>query len=218
MHEQQSRGRNRPPLTQRRVRAVLSYGAAGALAAVSVLAVLVLWRPAPSGAVPGRFDFAQAVAVTELASAAVELPLYGRTSLSVSEQELADIASATLAAGRALPAPVAEAVRLKVPREIEGLEGLRIDRDGISICIRCRRLVSCYVTVDGRLARDADGGLEFYLSGAKIGLLRLPVGLVRRFFHLSDIRVLEPEDTGFRVDAYVQRPGCIDLELSREDA
>jgi len=218
LHEQQNRGRSRPPLRRHRVRAVLSYVAAGAPAGVSVLAVLVLWRPAPPGAVPGRFDFAEALAVSDLASAAVELPLYGRTSLSVSQQELADIASATLAAGRALPAPVAEAVRLKVPPEIEGLEGLRIDRDGISICIRCRRLVSCYVTVDGRLARDAGGGLEFYLSGVKIGLLPLPVGLVGRFFHLSDIRVLEPEETGFRVDEYVQRAGCIDLELSREDA
>lgn len=198
----------------RRAAPVFRYAAALVLISVSVLAVLVMWRPAPRGAVPGRFDFAQAVAVTDLASAAVELPLYGYSEVTLGRQELANIAAALLAVGRALPEPVAEAIRLNVPREVVGLEGLDIESDMITVCLRCRRGVTFYVTVEGRLLLGDDGGLDFALQSARVGLLPLPVGLGRRIFHLRDITLLDPDKAGFQVERYTAADGAMTLDLA----
>ena len=67
--------------------AALRYTGAVVVVSASALAVLVLWRPAPAGAVPGKIDFAEAVAVTDIASAAVELPLYGYSEVTLGQQE-----------------------------------------------------------------------------------------------------------------------------------
>ena len=201
-------GKGRPLAT------TLRYVAALVLPLASVAAVLVLWRPSPRGAVPVQLDFAEAVAVTDLASAIVELLLYGYSEVTLDRQELANVVAALLAAGRALPGPVAEAIRLNVPREVLGVEGLDIESDRISVSLRCRRAVTFYVSLEGRLLLGDDGGLDFVLESAKIGLLPLPLGLGRRIFHLEDITLLDPAKAGFEVERYTGAAGVMTLDVA----
>ncbi len=213
IHEKSGSGP--PPATARkRVIAYLLNAAAFLLIAASALGVMLLWRPAPPGSVPSRLDLADAIHSAGLAGAAIELTFFGQAAFTIGQQELADIASAALVASRALAGANGQSSHPGVPPEVETLEGIAIGTDEVLLCLRLRRRLALYVTIGGRLLHQGDGGLDFSLSSARIGLVPLPAGWVRRFLHPGDFELLNPEVTGLRIDELIQQQGSIELVLS----
>lgn len=197
-----------------RVRKAARVALAALFAAVVALAVALLWRPSPAKAVYPPGNFTETIARSPIAAAMVELPAYGSSRVIVRDSDLANLAAAAL--GRndsSVPPEVAEAVSEAVPAWVETVAGCEIHPDRQTLYVRGRKIISFYVTISGRLRHLADGGLAFELTSLKLGLLPLPLGLVRDNLGLEDATIIDPAAAGFRVTEFAPEEGRLTLKV-----
>ncbi|MCD6404393.1 MAG: hypothetical protein J7M19_01045 [Planctomycetes bacterium] len=180
---------------------------------LALFAVMLLWRPEGADSTGPTGSFISVLMRTEIPRASGEISAYGAATLTLREAEIAALAAALQRDDSALGPPVADAVGSFVPAWITAVSGCRIRRDGLTVYLACRKGVSFYVTLEGRLVRGDDGRLDFELTCLKVGLVPIPLGLAGRLFNLEDVVIIDPDCTGLHVERLVTHKGRITLYL-----
>lgn len=195
---------------------LLQWAALIAFCLLAILAVALLWRPAgASRRAPGG-DFADVLLQTGLVSASIETPVYGRSTLTIRNEQIADVVAAALKRDDpAVPPPVAALVEENVPAWIQTASGCTIDPGALSLYLACSKGLPFYVTLTGRLVRRDDGGMDFRLTGIAVGAVPLPLASAKKLFNLRDTPIIEPDDAGFHVESVRQKEGRMELGLRR---
>ncbi len=187
---------------------------AGSLA---LFVVMLFWRPTGAARAVPAGSFISVLTKTQIPRAAGEIAAYGAATLTIRETELADLAAVALKKNDPLvPQPVARAVDRLVPAWITTVSGCRIRREGLTVYLACRKGVSFYVTLGGRLVRGGDGQLDFEPASLKVGLVPIPLGLASRLFNLGGVVIIDPGYTGLRVERLATNDGQITLYLEND--
>ena len=169
----------------------------------------LLWRPSGAHTAGNRPGFLGSLAQCELVSSAVVFAINGRSVLVLREKDLVNLGSAVLDRGDpTVPPVVAEAVNKNVPEILKTVAGCRMGDEGVTLYLKCKKLVSFYPTLRGRLLLADDGGLDFEPLGLKVGLLPVPMSWLGE---VGIVRVVDPENTGIVVEECITERGQLRL-------
>ena len=134
----------------------------------------------------------------------------------LTEGAIADLASALLdGKDTTVPRPLAASVREHVPACVESVAGCSLTGAGITLYLKCRYLVSVYVTVRGNVTRGDGGSLLFDVSSADIGLLPVPQRLFKSALGRGQVMIVDPRASGIAVVGLSTGEGSLAVELER---
>jgi hypothetical protein len=194
------------------LRSKLKIAAAALVVAFTLLACALLWRPSGASREGAAPNFVAAVVAHGLPAA--ELLTDGHAKLKLTESAITDVGAAVLDRNAdCVPPGISKAVARKVPSIVDTICGCHICPDGVTLYVRCREGVSFYPTVSGVVERTPDGGLTFSPTSASIGLLPIPMGLVKYFASVEKRQILDPESAGVIVTKLTLKQGALIVEL-----
>jgi hypothetical protein len=178
----------------------------------TLLACALLWRPSGASREGAAPNFVAAIVAHGLPAA--ELLTDGHATLRLTESAVTDVGAAVLDRNAGcVPPGISKAVARNVPSIVDTICGCHITPDDVTLYIRCREGLSFYPTVSGIVERTPDGGLTFSPTSASIGLLPVPMGLVRRFASIEKKTILDPYSAGVTVTKLTPRQGALIVEL-----
>lgn len=207
---------SRPKHPWSRLRKALAAAAVAAVAIVVVLAVALLWRPSGAGRGGAHPSFNDAVVATGIPISAMGLALMDRTRVTIREDKLSDVMAAVLDRDDPdLPATIKDQVRQMVPPVIRTVAGCRICPEDITVYLKCKKGLSFYVTTVGDIRRRDDGGLDYTLKSASVGLIPLPISFFSGRGIVTRASLLDPADAGFAVTRFNMAQGSLTMDIER---
>jgi hypothetical protein len=157
-----------------------------------------------------------AAAENGLPVAAYSLLATGSATLAVTEGGIADLASAALDGNDVtVPRLLAASVREHVPACVESVAGCSLTATGITLYVKCRYLVSLYVTVRGNVTRGNGGSLLFDVSSAHVGLLPVPQRFLKSALGPGQVVIVDPQASGVAVVSLSTGEGSLAVDLQR---
>jgi hypothetical protein len=194
----------------------LKFVAALAAAALIALAVAFFWKPSGAVRTGPTPAFLQAVLSTSIPFDSLGLAISERTTVTISERQLADIAAAAVSRESGWrPARLKQAVEEHVSPLVRSVAGCRITPRALTLYVECGSALSFYLTATGRLILTPEGGLEFQLDSGKAGVIPIPRPLLRGIGATDRKTVMSPADAGAKVEELTMEDGCITLKLTR---
>ena len=137
-----------------------------------------------------------------------------RATVTLNERQLADVAAAAVAPDNGWkPERLKEAVEEDVPDIVRSVAGCKITPRALTLYVECGKGLSFYLTTTGRLSRTADGGLEFELDSAWVGIIPVPRSLLDRAGATKVKTIMSPADAGARIGRLTMENGRLTLEL-----
>ena len=198
----------------RRIRRLAAWSAVIIAAVCVALAVGLLWRPSGAKIDGPRATFLAALANSEILPGQISLWSKGHATITITEGQLGDLAAAALnrADATVLP-PVSRAVARSVPGWVESVSGCEISGEDVTMYVRCRKVITFYVTVSGRLAVRENGSLAYSVGELRVGLLPVARVLLGKTAASAGMVLLDPMETQFSVVGMSAGDGQFTLEL-----
>ena len=211
-----TRSAGAPPAGQRSIggfRRIVVRAGLSLFVLVTIFAVALLWKPGGVSSAGGHPTFLQALLAGPLPAAVADLVADGKAAATFTETNLLDLLRSALDTGDAtVPDALSREVRRNVPDFVEPV-GCRFSPDAVSLFLRCKKVVSFYVTVSGRLACLPDGSVRFNIVSVRVGLLPVPPCLYRGAVR-SDMPIISAgNDSPVVVTGVVSARGTLTIDL-----